>query len=79
MNHEDLRTLLRKQPFEPFRFYLTDGTTFYDVRHPEQCVVSRRTLGIAVSDNLAADVPDRVDLVAILHVARIEPLRPAGV
>ena len=34
MAPEDLRDLLRKQPFEPFRLVMTDGVGL-DIRHPD--------------------------------------------
>jgi hypothetical protein len=33
MTIDDLKTQMDIRPFEPFRLFLTDGTTF-DVRHP---------------------------------------------
>lgn len=34
MAPENLRDLLRKQPFEPFRLVMTDGVGL-DIRHPD--------------------------------------------
>ncbi len=51
MRAEDLQRLLKKRPFKPFTFYLTDGS-HYEVRHLEQAVVTRSSLlyGLRPSD-----------------------------
>ena len=46
MNPETLRQQVRKQPFEAFRVYLSDGS-HYDIRHPEMIAITQAasTLG----------------------------------
>ena len=41
MDGEDLRTLVRKRPFEPLEIGLSNGRSVL-VRHPDQVVISRR-------------------------------------
>ena len=78
MHHEDLRALLNKRPFEAFRFYLMDGVTHYDVRHPEQCMVTRRMVVVGLPGENGDDVPDRAIFIGIIHIARVEPLSRAS-
>ncbi len=72
MRPEDILHELRRQPFEPFRLYLSNGRS-YDIRHPEMALVARRRLVVAtrlgkegVADQLATCDP--------AHVTDIEPL-----
>lgn len=73
MNAEDLREWVRRQPFEPFALYLTDGTV-YEVHHRERALVARRTVSIGVLAHPEDELPDRSTTVSLLHIARIEPL-----
>lgn len=43
MRSEDLRQLVRRQPFQPLRLSLSNGQV-YEVRHPELAMVGRSTL-----------------------------------
>ena len=74
MAPEDLAAALRRRPFEPFRITLTEGST-YDVRHPELCLLGRRS---AVIGFPAPGDPDlfyeRSVTVDLLHVVKLEPL-----
>jgi hypothetical protein len=73
---DDIRGLLRQQPFEPFRLCLVDGSS-YEIRHPDQIVVGRSTLSIAGTvAQLPEPLADRDVLVALLHVSRLEPIEP---
>ncbi len=77
MNPETLREQVRKQPFEPFRLYLSDGA-HYDVRHPEMIAITRRDVAIAIglgNDTLA----DRLATCDPLHIVRIEPINGRAV
>ena len=72
MNPETLREQIRKQPFEPFRVYLSDGS-HYDIRHPEMIAISRRDVAIAIG--LGTDeLPDRLATCDPLHIVRVEPI-----
>ena len=69
---EQIHTLLKNTPFEPFRMYLSDDA-HYDVRHPEQILLSQRTAYVGVGPN--GDGPfQRVALVSLVHVTRIDSL-----
>jgi hypothetical protein len=41
VNAEQILARLRKQPFEPLRIFMSDGSN-YEVRHPEPMFVLRR-------------------------------------
>lgn len=68
---EDLRGLLRKRPFSPFRIHVTDGKS-YDIAHPDQIIVlrSRAVVG-AGNDNGFAE---RLEHIALVHIVRLEEL-----
>lgn len=71
MTPEFLRDQLRRQPFQPFRVFLSDGSA-HDVRHPEMALLTRREIFIAIPQ--ANDrLPNRAVLCDLLHVTRIEP------
>ncbi len=72
MRAVDIRAHLRKQPFEPFRVFMSDGAT-YDVRHPELAAISRTELHIGL-DNRDDELPHRFAYCDPVHVVRIEPI-----
>ena len=76
VNHEELQTAARRQPFEPFRVILTTGAT-YDVRHPELIMVGRRSAIIGVTKQPDRTVYDRTIQVDLLHVVAIEGITSA--
>jgi hypothetical protein len=78
MTPEEVAAALRRQPFVTFRITLAEGNT-YEVRHPELCMVGRRSAIIGITTR---DDPDRlfersVD-VDLLHIVKLEPLETAG-
>ena len=77
MRPDDLRRHVRKQPFQPFRLFITDGSD-YLIRHPEHAAVfqSYVWLGIPGTDALGQPIEREVE-VALLHITRIEPQPPA--
>ena len=73
MRPDDIRQLLQRQPFEAFRIFLVDGTT-YDIRDPDLIVVGRSALEIGFpAARLSKPLLHREVLVALLHVTRLEP------
>jgi hypothetical protein len=77
MRPDDIRDMLRRQPFLPFRLHLSNGQTF-DIRHPEVALVTRMGIVIAIPGSAATEsVPDRFDIVSPLHINNIEML-PVG-
>jgi hypothetical protein len=77
VNPEEIKRLLIRTPFVPFRVHTSDGKHL-DVRHPEMAFLSRALLlvGRPVADP-TNDIPERFDEVSLLHVVRTEPLVPA--
>lgn len=72
MNAEQIVEHLRRQPFEPFRIFMSDGSSF-EVRHPELAMVRRREVAIALPQ--VRDRPvDRFAYCDPLHITRIEPI-----
>ena len=71
-----IRDYLRRQPFQPFRVHITDGTA-YEVRHPEMAYVDRMTMIVAVEIG-EDELPERSIHIDPRHVARLEPLSNAG-
>lgn len=49
MNPDQMRALLRKEPFEPFRLHLTDGRSF-DIVYPRMNLVTDLRLVIGIPD-----------------------------
>jgi hypothetical protein len=76
MRPEEIRELVRRQPFVPMRLHVTDGKT-YDIRHPENVLISRGRVDIGVSDDPASGVAERVDFVSLLHIVRSEDITPS--
>ena len=66
-----LLELVRRQPFEPFRIYATDGRT-YEVPHPDQIIAlrSKAILGVPKKEE---DAPDCAEHLALV----LEELAPA--
>lgn len=74
MSPNELVEDLRKQPFEPIRLYVSDGST-YDIRHPEQCMVSLTTAHVGVAANPAAQLYERIVRIDCRHIVKVEPIR----
>ena len=70
-----IRELLSRKPFRPLRLFLPDGS-HHGVPHPEFAWVfgGRIFVGEPGDDTWEAD--GRVKELAILHVTRIEELKP---
>ncbi|MBL8799568.1 MAG: hypothetical protein JNM56_37140 [Planctomycetia bacterium] len=71
MNAEEIRKELRRQPFVPLRFYLSDGKT-YEVKHPEMVFLTRSWMYVGVESKLGSGVAEDHDLVSLMHVVRVE-------
>jgi hypothetical protein len=77
MRPDDIRDLLRRQPFQPLRLVLTDRTA-YEVRHPELVSVYRSTLRLVLRGGTPQVPDERVVIVALLHIIRIEMIEAAA-
>ena len=67
-----LREKLTRRPFEPFRVRLSSGDT-YDVRHPENALLVRSGIYIAVPES-TGELPEVPVWCSFLHVAAVEPV-----
>lgn len=74
MRSDEVRSLLRKQPFQPFRLHLSNGKAF-DIRHPELAMVGRSTVFIGrPAKGFTEPTYEDFDLVDLLHINNVEPL-----
>jgi hypothetical protein len=73
MNPQELRSVLRQQPFEPFRLVMTDGAG-YEIRHPDLLWVGRSTAMVGLTGEPGQTFYERAVKVALLHIVRLEPL-----
>lgn len=73
MRPEDVREHVVKQPFEPFRIYMSDGATF-DVTHHDSCLITRSSVYVVIPDPKDRWMVDRLAHCALIHITRIEPL-----
>lgn len=73
MRPEELKALLRRQPFVPIRIVLSDGTT-YDVRHPEMALLTRSTVEIGFEKQVGSGIADDVVYCSLVHIVRVENL-----
>ncbi len=73
MGPEDLRNLLKEQPFRPFRIRLDDGRSFA-ITHPDMVHVGRRVAIILVFESGPERYFQRHVTISLLHISSIEPL-----
>ncbi len=73
MRSEELRTLLRRQPFVPIRIHFTDGTA-YEVKHPEMAMLNRSTIEIGVEKTQGSGIADSVVYCPLVQIVRVENL-----
>ncbi len=71
MNPDELRRLLKKQPFEPIRLHTTGGDTV-DIRHPDMAIATRSMVAVGVGE--PDDVADYVVHYGLRHIIKVEPL-----
>jgi len=76
MRPEEIRSHVVRRPFQPFRVFISDGSS-YTVRHPELIYVGRREAVIAVALG-EGDIPEQSAYCDPLHITRIEPLPGNG-
>ena len=78
MRPDDVLQMLRVRPFQPFRISLSDGQQ-YEVRHPDNAIVSRSTVLVGVPGPRGPDGPaERVATCALVHITRMEVLNGAS-
>ena len=78
MRPDDLRRLLKRQPFCPLRIFVSDGS-IYDITHPELAMVVHMSLRIALPPSGIMGSPlEHAIFVSIIHITRVEVYFPAG-
>lgn len=73
MRPDDLLEWVKAAPFRPFKIILNSGTE-YKIRHPEMLKVGRTTVNIFTFTNEANEVYERMQMVGLILIERIEPL-----
>ncbi len=72
---QDIISLLRADPFEPFSVWLTDGAKF-DIHNPVFALVDYSKLTLGLPTNQSADRPaERTVYLGLSHITRIEPIK----
>jgi hypothetical protein len=65
---------LEREPFQPFRFYVLELTSF-EVRHPEFVLLGTRSLDLhRPATHLPSGTTPHAITIALLHITRLEPL-----
>jgi hypothetical protein len=74
MRPDDLRGMLRQQPFRPFRLYVLE-TTPYEIRHRDFAFVTQSTVTVYLAHSNDPDqLAERRVIISLLHITRLEPL-----
>jgi len=77
MAPEEVREVLRQQPFEPFRLVMSDGGG-YDIRHPDLLMIGQWTAMVGLTGEPGKTLYERAVKVDLSHVIRLEPLASAS-
>lgn len=72
MRADEILKHVRRQPFQAFRVYVSDGAS-YDVRHPEMVLVTRNNVIFAIHRGLDR-IPEETVWCDPVHVTRIETI-----
>jgi len=76
MRPDDLRALLRRQPFRVFRLVLTNNRV-YEIRHPELATVLRSMIQLGLPpDGPQGPLAEGVVGIALVHIVLYELLPP---
>ncbi len=67
MNADEIRELLRREPFEAFRFRLTSGDA-YEIRDPNCVALGKRRVFVAFTDSDAQAFFPYLHIAAILTI-----------
>jgi hypothetical protein len=72
MDPEQLYKLIKRQPFEPIKLHISDGSA-YAVMHPDQLMIDRRTVYVGIQGRRTGPF-QQVAVVSLIHITRVEPL-----
>lgn len=73
MNPQELKSMLERRPFIPFRIHISDQAS-YDITRPELVVVGGSMTFIGMIRNVQSDFFDEPVIIANRHITRLEPL-----
>jgi hypothetical protein len=72
----DIRNLVQRKPFRPFRIVTSDGT-IYEVRHPDLVMIGLASIIIGYPSEQDPHSYSRWDIVSLRHIVRLEPEQEA--
>jgi hypothetical protein len=75
MHFEAIQKKLKKTPFVPFDIVMSSGDR-YRVNHPDNVMVTRRSLVVALAKPKRGDIPEDYADFSYLHVSALEPVVP---
>jgi len=73
MRPDDVLACIRAVPFQPFRIRMNSGQV-YEIRHPEMLRVGRSAVRVYWFDGEPTDPYERMEMISLLLIERIEPL-----
>lgn len=72
MAPSDIRYLVHRRPFIPFRLITNDGSV-YEVRHPDLVMTGLASVIIGYPSEQDPQAYSRWDVVSLRHIIRLEP------
>jgi hypothetical protein len=75
MSPDQIRAMLQREPFMPFRICVSDRAN-YDITRPQLVFVGNRETIIGIVRDTASDFWDEPVFVSNIHITRLEPLVP---
>lgn len=73
MTHFEMRALLDKRPFEPFRIYLKDGRSF-DIEYPRHNLVSELRMVVGKPDPQDPGLTEFVTWIYWRDISKVEKI-----
>lgn len=72
MRLDDIRSLTRANPFQPFGVFLSTGESF-EIHHPDMIVATLGSVHISVpAPGTPPEAAERVKIVSLYHIQKIE-------
>jgi hypothetical protein len=73
MTPEDLRLLVKRKPFKPFRITMATQEAF-DVPHPELLIVGRSIAALGIGASGAEPIPEHIIWLDLDQIVHIQPI-----
>jgi len=77
MRPEDLLEIIKRRPFQPYRFTFTGGDT-YDLTHPEMMIVARSYAMFGTPSSEDERIAETCLYMSLLHIVKVEPLKQSS-